>query len=278
MKTSLKKLFLVVAVAIPFMFTSCTESTEDRATITIAEGLTINEAANGNFTITGTVTSPEGTRIETIELRVVHGDHVHLVAENRSGDNTFVGDGNRFLFSINQAHEELADRLAHAYEAGETYVTLRFTATVRNGGAPTEVNVRFNFYQEVDPTTPLSAPIAFEWQRVGGANATGGLDAFGLRLNNTATAVQVLSSATKLVALTPADWAEITTQEELKAKIDAAGVAASIDFTFATDTNPDRVFGVLHNDTYHIFHVTRFRSTAAGDGTRTSIFNGQRKH
>jgi hypothetical protein len=279
MKTNLKKLFLVVAVAVPFMFTSCTESTDDRATITVDQA-SITIAENGNFLITGTVTSPEGTRIDDIEARLVHGDHTHLIADNSRGNSTFTEvSSNHFTFRIDQDHEALAEALDKVREESPelTSVVLRLTATVRNGGAPTERNVTINLGGEQG--TELSAAIPFEWTRVGGANATGGLADFGLRLNNTGTAVQILSSATRLVSLTPADWAEITTKEELKARIDAATVAASIDFTFATDTNPNRVFGVLHEETYHIFHVTRFRSTAApGDGTRTSILNGNRKN
>ena len=126
--------------------------------------------------------------------------------------------------------------------------------------------------------TPLSEPEAFTWQRVGNNPATGGLADFGLSLSNTGTAVQVISSS-KLVLLTATDWSGITTEEALKARIDAATAATGnrIDFTFAADTNPNVVFGVLYNNEYAIFRVDRFRSTAAGDGTRTSIFNGYLK-
>lgn len=278
MKTNLKKLFLVVAVAIPFMFTSCDNETGDVATITVTEGNTVTMNADGEFTVSGTITSPEGTRIDDIAAHLVHGGHLDPVASNSSGDNTFRGTGNDFTFIMNQDHAGLRAALTKVRDESPelTSVVLRLTATVRNGGPATVRDVTINFGAQ---GTELSAAIPFEWTRVGGANATGGLADFGLRLNNTGTAVQILSSATRLVSLTPADWAEITTKEELKARIDAATVAASIDFTFATDTNPNRVFGVLHEETYHIFHVTRFRSTAApGDGTRTSILNGNRKN
>ena len=288
MKANLKKLFLAVAVALPLMFTSCERKTDDVATITIAQpGNAVTEDANGNFTISGTISSPEGTRIDDIAVRLVHGSHTHLIADNSRGDDTFQGSGNRYLFSINQAHETLAETLDKVREESPelTSVVLRFTASVRNGGPPTEVNVTINFHQEVDPTTPLSVPTAFTWERVG-AGTVQAMTQFGLSMitgGNADDGFTILVTAgTKLVRLDVADWTEITTREALAEKIDAtpsavhAGTNNRISFV-RTTANVNHVFGVLHNDNYYMFNVTRTEINDAGAQNITRVI-GNYKH
>jgi len=270
---------LAVAVALPLMFTSCERKTDDVATITIAQpGNAVTEDANGNFTISGTISSPEGTRIDDISARLVHGGLTHLVADNSRDDNTFTGSGNRFLFSINQSHAKLAELLEKIQDENPeaTSVVLRFTASVRNGGMPTELNVTINFPDE--PTTPLSEPTAFTWERVGGTAATG-MSQFGLQMVTAGAVgnfrIQVSPAAvatTKLVNLAAADWTGITTKEALKERIDAAASVANVEFPMVNNSSVNSYVGVRHNDDYFIFHVVSTATASAGDaGTRNTV-------
>ena len=233
MKTNLKKLFLVVAVAVPFMFTSCVE-TDDRATITLttpAQGTSVTIDANGHFLIAGEITSPEGTRIDDIMAQVV-SDHVHTVASNASGDNTFTGSGNRFLFSINQTHPALAAELAkiQAEENAPDYVILRFTASVRNGGAPRELNVTINFHQEVDPTTPLSESRAFALRHPAhlGSGDVSTANGIQWQQNPTGTTARFI---VQHIVLNASQFNAITTVEELEAAAEGGTFATQIDVT-----------------------------------------------
>jgi len=273
MKTNLKKLFLVVAVAVPFMFTSCVESTDDVATIAFDGNITSITIVEGeDFVISGRVTSPEGTRIDDIAVRLVHGTHTHPIASNVRGDNTFTEvTNNNFTFRIDETHSTLAERLAHAIEAGATTATLEFEASVRNGGPATRKSITINLEQEVE-YTPLSAPTAFTWERVGAANVEA-MTQFGLSMitggNATDGFTILVTAGTKLVRLETTDWTEITTREALAERIDAAtpavhaGTQNRIAFDRVT-ANINEVFGVLHNGNYYIFNATRTEINDAG--------------
>ena len=283
MKTNLKKLFLAVAVALPFMFTSCDQTEYGSATITF-DNITDNtlEIEKGaNFAITGSVVSEVGSTVSIIAYAVYDNDgqdnRFEIANSGTRTDNTFTGSGNSFTFRFSQDHTELSKYL------GEPKLRLVIETEVKNGGKSSRtlnINVK-----EEPQDTPLSEPTAFTWERVG-TGTVQAMTQFGLSMitgGNADDGFTILVTAgTKLVRLDVADWTEITTREALAEKIDAtpsavhAGTNNRISFV-RTTANVNHVFGVLHNDNYYVFNVTRTEINDAGAQNITRVI-GNYKH
>jgi hypothetical protein len=84
--------------------------------------------------------------------------------------------------------------------------------------------------------------------------------------------------ATKFVQLTPAQWASITTKEDLAAAVDAgtdiveySGVSAEATGTY------DDVLATKYNDEYFIIHVTNATVVVGGSGTTITITGKYKK-
>jgi hypothetical protein len=121
--------------------------------------------------------------------------------------------------------------------------------------------------------TQLAAAQAFEWKRVGGANATG-LEMFGLLWNsNTADNAVIKKDATKFVELDAQLWGTLTTVEGLKEAVDAATDMdrwEKVSATMAQKTY-DFLLGTIKGDKYYLIHVTNSTVSVATAGTTITI-------
>ncbi len=180
--------------------------------------------------------------------------------------------GNDFPYDIANADDETyIDTLvfpnAGLAVGGPTNYT--FTVTDRDG-LTTEVS--FNVTVE-SGSTALSSPQAFTWTRVGGQAGTG-LDQFGLAwTSNTATsAIVTTGSNTTMVQLSAADFAGITTQQELAAAI--SGGTAITEYTGVSATASgtyDDVLAVNNDGDLYLLQVQSADVTTGGQGTTITI-------
>lgn len=130
--------------------------------------------------------------------------------------------------------------------------------------------------------TGLSTATDFSFQRAGNNTATGDLALLGLSWTSNSTDFKiVLKPATggKLVKLTAAQWASITTKEALAEAIE--GGTAVTEFTEVaakTTANYDIVLGTKKSDgTYTLIHITS-RDLEDISGTPTRTVKGQYKN
>lgn len=125
--------------------------------------------------------------------------------------------------------------------------------------------------------TLLSEAKDFEWERIGGAAATG-LESFGLTwTSNSATNAIIKKGADKFVELAVADWTTITNLEALKAAIDAAADMEKWEKISSQATKTyDLTLGTIKGGTYYLIHITNGTVSTATAGT-TIVVNGQYK-
>jgi len=237
MKTNLKSLFLILAIAVPFLFTSCGE-TENQGTATITfdniTGNTLEIEEGANFAITGSVISEDGTTISSI---VAYAEYVHNGQTNKfevansgtRGDNTFTERSkNDFTFRFEQNHPELSKYL------GETDLKLTIEAEVKNGGTSSRsLSIVIKGDKPVDPDdTPLSAKTTFTLGRPGVADAPASANGIEWTSNPSATTA---SFAANNFVLTKEAYDAITTKEELAAAADGKSFATN--FQAQSDAN-----------------------------------------
>ena len=274
---NLKSLFLALAVAaMPFAFTSCNPTEYGAATITFDAGTTINIAPGENFAITGTVRITEdGARIDDITARVLYvaanGTTVTRVIANSNdrGDNTFTSVTNaHYTFRFDQTHE-LADFI------GEENLRLEIVANVRNGDQSSR-------YLTIVSTTDLGAPQAFTWRREAGTPAATGLTEFGLawtsNLGSPAMAVVRTADAERFVVLPANSWTTITTQEALRAAVNAADDIEEFRGVPAAGTHTHNfVLATRVNGQDIMIHITNSTSQLTDAGTTTTITGQSRR-
>jgi hypothetical protein len=147
--------------------------------------------------------------------------------------------------------------------------------------------------KDVDPTTatkpfkivaapvehPLSDPIAFKWERIGGAQGTG-LETFGLKWTGNAKEVHAQitkGTADKFVKFTSEEWKTITTLEILKVAIDAVPDLPVYDnVSAAAGKTYDDVLATKVGENYYLINVTKGTVTTGTAGT-TIVIDGNYK-
>jgi len=144
MKT--KKIFFILAVAVPFLFISCNRD-EGKATITFDVPNPFEIEKGKDFVITGTIRSNEGTTISSIIAMVEwscdghhhghHGHHTHTRIIARSGDDVFTRNSSyEYSFGFGKDHAGMTEGLRQFL--GSPDLKLIIKASVRNGGESSE--------------------------------------------------------------------------------------------------------------------------------------------
>lgn len=254
-----QSLYLIAALA---FFASCSDDAETPApTVKIMNPPAATIDTNGELTYTVEVKADE--KIEKI------------VITKKVGTST-----NSVLTKTTDFYTNTSDILVYSYTVTETSGDVEFTFTVTDkAGKVAAESHKITVTPAAPVTTPLEAAQNFEFKRECGAAATGGLADFGLTwTENSATAAIIKNGADKLVVLTAADWAGISTKEDLKAKVDAAtGVEdyRGVSSTAATK-DYDEVIATKKGDAYFILNVKKSTVVSCTSGTTITI-TGQSK-
>ena len=124
--------------------------------------------------------------------------------------------------------------------------------------------------------TKISDEQSFTWQRIGTADATGGLDDLGLTWNsNTATYAIIKKGAEKLVRLSSENYEALTTSEDLKTTIDDGEDVDEIQEVSAQSNSEydDLVIGTqTDTETYYIIKINSSTVETGSVGTTITIY------
>ena len=262
MKTKLKSL-LLLAVMVPFFF-SCNNDDDNNGgpTITFDKSTsTAQVTVDGTLIVKGSITSKEGTTIESVVVKCLYGNGSNTEVTSSLKDLQEVTKNN-YTFIFTEATKGIKDHL-------EDITGVQITATVKNGDENTQT-WGITPYSNPTPTNPLEAAKDFTWERKGGGNGTG-LEQFGLAWTANTAEVAIVKkqgSSVKFVELSAATWSGITTKEDLKNVIDVANDMneyRGISVIEGKDYNV--VLGVRNGDTDYILHITRADVATSGDTT-----------
>ncbi len=245
--------------------------------------------------LTGLFTACDGGLIE---------DTPPTVSVNSPSTDTtevFIGDSIDFTVSLSSANGLASlstvtssssvslSNGSHTF-AGTANETVTVTATVGSDANDGDIiTVTFTVTDEVKQAseqkyikavrkdTPLSEAKAFEWKRVGGADATG-LATFGLTwTSNSAEYAIIKKGSDKFVELDAATWASLTSLEAMKAAVDAANdmerwekVSAQASKTY------DYVLATIVSGKYFLIHVTNSTISVSDVGSTITV-SGQYK-
>jgi hypothetical protein len=175
---------------------------------------------------------------------------------------------------INEPNYTWEDDLTANAEVGEERWS--FTVTDKDGLSK---ELAINITTEA-ATTPLGNAEALTWERVAGNPATG-LAMFGLKWENNLKEVMAViekDGADKFVQLTPANWTDFTTVEELAAAVEDAddmdeykGISAEVNQTY------DEVLATMYNGEYYLIHLTEATIDVQVAGTTITITGEYKK-
>ena len=161
---------------------------------------------------------------------------------------------------------------------GTNTFSLRFTAGFTQFGTRLD-DIKIVTEDEIgscESGTPLLGPNAFSWERIG-VTPTPGMTRFGLSMSVGGTSPNFIirvfptaSATTKLVMLNANDWADITTEEALKARIDGADGVANVEFPMV-NADVNVYVGLLYDGNYYMFNATRIATAQTDAGTRNTV-------
>ena len=239
-------LALVCLISVAF-FASCTP--EGQPTISVIpgeeyvhDGDTIN--VNEDFNIGFKMSSSLETSSELASLTLVIDDETYETVSLEGTEYTY-----ERTLALNSEDEELV-----------------ITATVTDVLGQS-ASVTMTLFVNGIPDTPQTEELVaegFEWNRHGGAAATGNLAELGLAWNTNAKdevfAVITPVEGADLYEIPAEKWAEVTTNAEKAALFGEGGVATPVrNYTgvsaFASGTYND-VIATLYNGEYHLIHIT----------------------
>lgn len=269
MKTKFKSL-LLLAVLVPFFF-SCNNDDDNNGgpTITFDKSSSSSQVSeDGTLVIKGSITSKEGTSIESVIVKCLYGNGSSAEVTSSLKDLTEGTGKNSYTFLFTEATRGIKDHL-------EDITGVQITATVKNGDENTQ-KWSITPYQKGSENTPLGTATDFSWARISGAAGTG-LDQFGLTwTSNGGTPTHAIvkkDAATKFVELDKGTWASIKTQEELAAAITAAdAITEYTGFSTNATTDYDVVLAVRYDGVDYILHVTKSTVATSGDTTITGQY------
>lgn len=275
MKRNLK-LFVAILAFIP-AFISCSDDNDDPsvggATIVFDESeITITDGKLPKA-ITGSITAPTGTEIQTIKVTANYEqDGQKGSTEIKDGVTEVSGSKKgKYTFRFDDETSGIKDHITELQ-------SIEIEVQVKNGDQ-TSRSLKIN--QEVTPDPEPWDMYKFEWKRVGGADGTG-LEEYGLTwTSNTATAAIIKTdSKTKMVKLTADDWTKIETKEQLKEAVDKGTDIAQYDGISATASKTyDEVLAVnvKGEGVYYLIHITKGTVDANASGTTITISGESRK-
>ncbi len=278
MKAKLKNLCFLLAF-VPF-FMSCNSDDNDSvgsALITFDQSSPVTITQNGNLVVTGSVTSPSGTSIESIEVYCVYTNGSQTNTSTIATINNLNKiDNNNYTFRFTNENQTIEQHINDGTISG-----IRIQASVRNGDTSERtLNIKFDDNNGGGTDVNLSAAQSFQWRRVGGANGTGDLAKFGLKWteNTSSYAIVAQDKSTKMVQLNLDNWNNITTRNNLKSLIDSSSPIA--EYRGVSVTEPTKqyndVLGVIYNGTYYILRIQKSTVTNNSSGT-TVVIDGQYK-
>lgn len=167
--------------------------------------------------------------------------------------------------------------------AGDYTIELRVTDREGNS-ASTNLQVQVSSPTAPDRQSAIE-PIAtdsFSFVRTGSSAITG-VDDFGITwrtVESNEVVIELTSQgigANRIIEISPSDYEEIRTREELDMKISGGRETPALHFSTAEDNAAGTVFGVINKNGAYLFKITRSYTSMSRIGTTVTLV-GEYKH
>jgi len=250
MKTNLKSLFLILAIAVPFMFTSC-EGSDDVTTPEIVLQGDIRIIGD-NYVATVLISCAETSSINSVTARVIFNDGES--DWDVSIPNNAISRPSGQLWNVTITFPRTRD--------GMPVEALSVRAETRDGGNRTRV-----FRLEEEPgnggdDTPLSSSTEFTLGRPAGTGAPE--SAFGITWTTNPNATTARFTAQNIV-LTQAQYNAITTREELAAFAHGRQFASTFEAQSDANFGATKFYIIQDGSTLRLVQFTSLRFVAGAN-------------
>ncbi len=242
------------------------------------------------LSVTETHTNKTGGAVE-----IAQGDALEFAWESRKGDNnikTFSMSMSGNNISTNKTTYRLKE-LPYTVTGGDKSIyvdtisfqsaglnlgSTNYTFTSSDGTNSKSVSFNVTVVESTAETTPLAAPVNFEWKRVGGADGQN-LSQFGLKwTSNTGGKAIVAVNGAVMYQLANTTWTSLVTKEDLASAMSAATSISKYDgVNTNAGTTYNDVLAVSYNGVNYLIHITNSDVQTNTAGTTITIAGQYKK-